>query len=285
MINMAEAKMDEMVSEVRTVQRSGKSNFLYLPLNWLRKMGMPKELHLKEDEMGVLNISPEKVPRKIREKTIKLTEYEFEFVNRLLMWAYFAGYDKFTLELPQELKSEEVFKHKKQLDEFGFSLDLLDVGKKSISFYVTQAFVSPKVIFNNLVNKALNYFRAKALGENKSLVKQHWLELRKSRYLLRRLFLIATQNPSLLKEEGLTILELYAFDNVGQHLAWLSDVDITKDAAEHLKRATELISAYVSKRDIKYLAELEEVIRIVKSAAEKTELKRISRYLLCLFLA
>jgi len=285
MINMVQVDMGRVVSEVRTVQTSGKSNFLYLPLNWLKKMGMPKELHLKEDETGTLNISPEKMPRKIREKTIKLAEYEFELVSRLLMWAYFVGYDKFTLDLPRELKAEEVIKHKKQLDEFGFSLDLLDVGKRTISFYVTQAFVSPVVIFNNLVNKALNFYRAKSLGENKSLINQNWRELRKSRYLLRRLFLIATLNPSLLKEEGLTILELYAFDNISQHLAWLSDIETTKESAEHLKRAVELISAYISKKDVKYLADLEGVIRVVKNAAEKTELKRISRYLLCLYLA
>jgi hypothetical protein len=282
--------MAEEVSLVKAVQKAGKANFIYLPLSWLKRVGMPKALEMKEEDSKLI-LSAEKFVRRPVEKTIKIDQYEFELVNRIIQWAYYSGFDKFTLELPKKLSSAEILKHREILEEKkGFTIDLLNISENKISFYVTQGFSDPRIVFRNFLDKLLLFFRATSIKEKEHILKKHWIDIMRSRHLLRRLYLTSVQSPALLKEYGLNALEIYSFENMAQHLVWTRAFiglfgSITKEDFEKLKRCVDIVAAFVDKQDYKYLAEFERLKNSIKRPELEEELRRVERYLLSLWLA
>lgn len=207
----------------KKIQKSGNSRFVYLPIDWVKKLE-GNEINLEVNERGNVVISPTRKGEETKlRKEVTLEKRDIDFIVRVVAALYVGGYDEceinFEKNLGKNVQNELRETISKRLD-----VEIAELNESSMLIKISPGFLEADDLAQIIVKKVLNEIRAITEEDMESaerLQKEHV----KSVLTFQRLVNSVLQKPYLLEDmerkpiELLNILFiLYSAKEIGNYV-------------------------------------------------------------------
>ncbi|MBI3037351.1 hypothetical protein HYY73_06420 [Candidatus Woesearchaeota archaeon] len=174
--------------EVRKVQRSGSTFYLYLPASWCKAnlIGNDSQLILDMSSEGNLVVSTN--PQSGEEKQLMLSfsenggKLDSRLINMFIVASYLNPVRSFKIKLNKPISSLDILDQKRMMS----SIELVEFGEDFISCESTVSVEDPDIILKTMIRKVINMTRVMQTNEAKELVQRYEEEIDRSNTLIQK---------------------------------------------------------------------------------------------------
>lgn len=175
--------------EIRKVQRSGSTYYLYLPAAWCKSNSVvpDTQLALETSSDGRLIVSA--TPKQGGEQQLSLTIPESQgkrldsrILNMFIVASYLNPVKAFKIKLNKPISSLEILDQKRLLS----SIELVEFGEDSISCESSISVEDPDIILKTMMRKILNMIALVHGSEPKELLDRYEEEIDRSNTLIQK---------------------------------------------------------------------------------------------------
>lgn len=248
------------MKDIRKLQRSGKTYYLYLPDVWVNKNDLkPGSLIQLSESQGslMLNVFDKGFKRVLKETTIELQNLNPRDFSRLVTGLYLAGYDKFNIKVANPFDDNEIIRHQKWIKKV--DIELLDFKKNSAKFFCGVKAENVNEVVQNMFNKLINQARCQKYSKKK-LANDHNMNINKNHLLV-----IRSINQALDDYAYMSKLSLTAKDCV-----------FIYDISYILNNISKLLNRYSNlKKDNNYITRLVKLLQVIPLAFKDRMNKRL----------
>ncbi len=174
--------------EIRKVQRSGNTFYLYLPAAWCKtnRIANDTQLVLDMSSEGSLVVSAN--PQSAADKQLILnfsensSKLDRRLINMFIVASYLNPVRSFKIKLNKPISSLDILDQKRLMS----SIELVEFGEDSISCESTISVDDPDVILKTMIRKMINMIRVMQTNEAKELVERYEEEIDRSNTLIQK---------------------------------------------------------------------------------------------------
>ncbi len=174
--------------EIRKVQRSGSTFYLYLPAAWCRTnhIGNDTQLVLDMSSEGSLVVSAN--PQSAADKQLILNfsensgKLDRRLINMFIVASYLNPVRSFKIKLNKPISSLDILDQKRLMS----GIELVEFGEDSISCESTISVEDPDVILKTMIRKMVNMIRIMQTNEARELVQRYEEEIDRSNTMIQK---------------------------------------------------------------------------------------------------
>jgi phosphate uptake regulator len=227
--------------ESRKIQRSGTTNYLYLPASWCRehKITTDSTVYLNRASNGDLQVTPKKTESNLSSLKIALPDNSPEVINKMLIASYINPVKEFRLDLKMPISSDQVLQHKKILG----GLELVDFDENSISCQTSLALSDPDSLLQGMIKKVLSIIKLMKKEKDHELIKRYEEEVDKSNLLIHKSIIAGLMYR---KESKLRHIDLFYIGSISRLLEQCADILITVDDPELVDTVERMLNSLLA---------------------------------------
>ena len=174
--------------EIRKVQRSGSTFYLYLPAAWCKanRINDDSSLNLDMSSEGSLVVSS--TPQASEEKQLTLNfsqdsgKLDRRLINMFILASYLNPVRSFKIKLNKPISSLDILDQKRLMS----NIEFVEFGDDSISCESTISVDDPDVILKTMIRKMVNMTRVMQGNEAMELVQRYEEEIDRSNTLIHK---------------------------------------------------------------------------------------------------
>ncbi len=174
--------------EIRKVQRSGSTFYLYLPAAWCKtnRIGNDTQLVLDMSSEGSLVVSAN--PQSAADKQLILNfsensgKLDRRLINMFIVASYLNPVRSFKIKLNKPISSLDILDQKRLMS----SIELVEFGEDSISCESTISVDDPDVLLKTMIRKMVNMIRIMQTNEARELVQRYEEEIDRSNTMIQK---------------------------------------------------------------------------------------------------
>ncbi|MBI2145452.1 hypothetical protein HYU18_03970 [Candidatus Woesearchaeota archaeon] len=208
--------------EIRKVQRSGSTFYLYLPAAWCKANRIDHDSQLTLDMSSEGNLVLSSNPEVASEKEITLTfsesngKLDSRLLNMFIVASYLNPVKSFKIKLSKPISSLDILDQKRLMS----GIELVEFGDDSISCESTVSVEDPDVILRTMIRKIINMIRVMGTPESRELVQRYEEEIDRSNTLIQKSAIssLMFKRPSKLRH-----IELFYIAMISKSLEGLAD--------------------------------------------------------------
>ncbi len=208
--------------EIRKVQRSGSTFYLYLPAAWCKtnRIGNDTQLVLDMSSEGSLVVSAN--PQSAADKQLILNfsensgKLDRRLINMFIVASYLNPVRSFKIKLNKPISSLDILDQKRLMS----SIELVEFGEDSISCESTISVDDPDVLLKTMIRKMVNMIRIMQTDEAKELVQRYEEEIDRSNTLIQK---SAISSLMFKRSSKLRHIELFYIAMLSKSLEGLAD--------------------------------------------------------------
>lgn len=217
--------------DIRNVQRSGSTYYLYLPKAWCLQNSISPDtkLALETSPEGDLIVTPHN--RKARQVSLqlKLALHDMRVVNKFIMASYINPVKSFRIQLDKEISSPEILDQKRLLS----GVEIVEIGGSQISCESSVFVDEPDVMLKTMVRKIMNALHVMIKRGEKELLSRYEEEIDRSNTLIAKSVVSAL---TFHRNSKLRNIELFYIAILSKNLEWFADQLINLGAEPALAR-------------------------------------------------
>lgn len=208
--------------EIRKVQRSGSTFYLYLPAAWCKanRIGNDAQLVLDMSSEGSLVVSANPQSAADKQLTLSFSEgnskLDRRLINMFIVASYLNPVRSFKIKLNKPISSLDILDQKRLMS----SIELVEFGEDSISCESTISVEDPDVILKTMIRKMVNMIRVMQTSEAKELVQRYEEEIDRSNTLIQK---SAISSLMFKRSSKLRHIELFYIAMISKSLEGLAD--------------------------------------------------------------
>lgn len=208
--------------EIRKVQRSGSTFYLYLPAAWCKanRIGNDTRLVLDMSSEGSLVVSANPQAAADKQLTLSFSEgsgkLDRRLINMFIVASYLNPVRSFKIKLNKPISSLDILDQKRLMS----SIELVEFGEDSISCESTISVEDPDVILKTMIRKMVNMIRVMETKEAKELVQRYEEEIDRSNTLIQKSAISALMFK---RSSKLRHIELFYIAMLSKSLEGLAD--------------------------------------------------------------
>lgn len=208
--------------EIRKVQRSGNTFYLYLPAAWCKtnSIGNDTRLVLDMSSEGSLVVSANSQSAADKQLTLSFSEnsgkLDRRLINMFIVASYLNPVRSFKIKLNKPISSLDILDQKRLMS----SIELVEFGEDSISCESTISVEDPDVILKTMIRKMVNMIRVMQTSEAGELVQRYEEEIDRSNTLIQK---SAISSLMFKRSSKLRHIELFYIAMLSKNLEGLAD--------------------------------------------------------------
>ncbi|MBI2142942.1 PhoU domain-containing protein [Candidatus Woesearchaeota archaeon] len=208
--------------EIRKVQRSGSTFYLYLPAAWCKtnRIGNDTQLVLDMSSEGSLVVSANPQSAADKQLTLSFSEssgkLDRRLINMFIVASYLNPVRSFKIKLNKPISSLDILDQKRMMS----SIELVEFGEDHISCESTISVEDPDVILKTMIRKMVNMIRVMQASEAKELVQRYEEEIDRSNTLIQK---SAISSLMFKRSSKLRHIELFYIAMISKSLEGLAD--------------------------------------------------------------
>ncbi|MBI2144453.1 hypothetical protein HYU17_04875 [Candidatus Woesearchaeota archaeon] len=208
--------------EIRKVQRSGNTFYLYLPAAWCKSNGISQNAQLALDTSSDGKLIVSSMPKVAEDKQLALSlsesngKVDSRVVNMFVVASYLNPVRSFRIKLNKPISSLEILDQKRLLS----SIELVEFGDDYISCESAISVEDPDVLLRTMIRKVVNMAKVIQANEAKELVSRYEEEIDRSNTLIQKSAISALMFK---RASKLRHIELFYIALVSKSLEGLAD--------------------------------------------------------------
>ncbi len=217
--------------DIRNIQRSGSTYYLYLPKSWCLQNNITPDtkLVLETSPEGDLIVTPHN--RKTRQTSLYLNlgVHDMRVVNKFIMAAYINPVKSFRIKLDKEISSLEMLDQKRLLS----GVEIVEIGGNQISCESSVSVEDPDIMLKTMVRKLINALHVMIKKGEKELLTRYEEEIDRSNTLIVKSVVSAL---TFQRNSKLRNIELFYIASLSKNLEGLADQLSNLEAEPDLAR-------------------------------------------------
>jgi phosphate uptake regulator len=208
--------------ESRKIQRSGTTNYLYLPAAWCRehKITTDSIVYLEKSSKGDLVVQPKKTESSLSSLKLDLSDNSPEVINKMIIASYINPVKEFRINLKENLTSDQILKHKQLLG----GMEIVDFDESSITCQTSLALNDADLLLAGMIKKILSITKLMKKDANHELIVRYEEEIDKSNLLIHKSIITTLMYR---RESKLRHIDLFYIGMISRSLEQLTDTLIT----------------------------------------------------------
>lgn len=212
--------------EIRSIQRTGKMHYVYLPTSWCKqnKITSDTKVTLEPGPKNSLIVSPDLQTK--TQPTIDLTlpaKYKDVLIN-LIMACYVNPTAAFKIRLDKKIDMASMLDQKNIVS----ALEFVEIDGDHISYEASMSVNEPELLLNTMLKKVKNLFYVMLESNSTSLIQKYEEEIDRSKILIQKSVISTltqnnSQNPA----------DLYFIAQIATELERLVDTALLVDKKNH----------------------------------------------------
>ena len=231
--------------EIRKVQRSGSTFYLYLPASWCKANHIVNDTQLVLDMSSEGNLVVSTNPQAANESQLTLNfsdgkgKLDRRLINMFIVASYLNPVRSFRIKLNKPITSLDILDQKRLMS----SIELVEFGDDSISCESTISVEDPDVMLKTMIRKMVNMINVMQSNEAKELVQRYEEEIDRSNTLIQKSAISALMFK---RSSKLRHIELFYTAMLSKSLEGLADQLILPGNAKQAKDVTLPMQAILS---------------------------------------
>ncbi len=223
--------------ELRNIQRSGTTYYVYLPAQWCKnnKIDPKSKLLLDTSPEGKLMITP--FENKKDEQTLEITMPDSEptFINNYIKAAFLNPVKSFKIKLNKEIDSNDILLYKEHMG----GIEFVEFGKNQVTCEAPIFTKEPDVLLSIMIRKVLSMIDLIKETHNKDLIDRYEEEIDRSNISIRK---AAMSTLMFKRTSNLKHIELFYIVEISSELEKIADHIVSDNLnKKELEKTTELI--------------------------------------------
>jgi len=208
--------------EIRKIQRSGTTYYLYLPASWCRehKIDTDSVVYLERSSRGDLVIGPKKTESNLTTLRLDLSEKNPEVINKIIIASYINPVKEFHITLKEPIDPDQILEHKKLLG----GLELVDFDETTITCQTSLALSDPDILISTMIRKILSVTKLMKKDPIHELVDRYEEEIDKSNLLIHKSII---SSLTYRRESKTRHIDLFYLGIISRSLEEITDILIT----------------------------------------------------------
>ena len=208
--------------ESRKIQRSGTTNYLYLPASWCREHNINTDsiVYLDKSSKGDLIVRPKKSESNLSSLKLDLNDNSPEVINKIIIASYINPVKEFQINLKDSLNPDQILEHKKLLG----GLELVDFDESSINCQTSLALSDPDVLLKAMIKKILSIITLIKEDKAHELINRYEEEVDKSNLLIHKAIISTLMYR---RESRLRHIDLFYLGTISRLLERMTDILIS----------------------------------------------------------
>ncbi len=204
--------------DIRNIQRSGSTYYLYLPKAWCVQNSITPntKLVLETSPEGDLIVTPHNKKAKQVNLQLRLAVDDMRVVNKFIMAAYINPVKSFRIQLNKEISSLEILDQKRLLS----GVEIVELGGRQISCESSIFVDDPDVMLKTMVRKLMNALHIMIKNGEKELLARYEEEIDRSNTLIAKSVVSAF---TFHRNSKLRNIELFYMATLSKNLEWFAD--------------------------------------------------------------
>ena len=257
--------------ELRNIQRSGSTHYVYLPAQWCKEnsisLDSKVELNVSPDGKLMLSVFGTEKPKE--SLIINVPDGDDRFVNNYIKAAFLNPLKSFKIKLNKDINPSDILRFKEHMG----GIDFVEFSNKEITCESPTYSEEPDVLLSMIVRKMLSMINLIIENHNKELVERYEEEIDRNNISIRKSAMgtLTFKRPSKLKH-----IELFYIVEISAQLEKIADHvvkgDLSKEELKHLSEILKLIQKVMNNSDI-------EACKTFFNLIHEKEMKRIHNHL------
>lgn len=204
--------------DIRNIQRSGSTYYLYLPKAWCMQNSVNPDtkLVLETSSEGDLIVSPHNRKAKQASLQLKLAMHDMRVVNKFIMAAYINPVKSFRIQMDKEISSLDILDQKRLLS----GVEIVEIGGNQISCESSIFVDDPDIMLKTMVKKLMNALHIMIKKGENELLTRYEEEIDRSNTLIAKSVVSAL---TFHRTSKLRNIELYYIAVLSKNLELLAD--------------------------------------------------------------
>jgi phosphate uptake regulator len=208
--------------ESRKIQRSGTTNYLYLPASWCREHKITAEsiVYLERSSKGDLVIQPKKTESSLASLKLDLSDNSPEVINKMIIASYINPVKEFKISLKESLTPDQILTHKKLLG----GMEIVDFDESNITCQTSLALSDADLLLAGMIKKILSITKLMKKDAKHELIVRYEEEIDKSNLLIHKSIITTLMYR---RESRLRHIDLFYIGMISRSLEQITDTLIT----------------------------------------------------------
>ncbi len=226
--------------EVRSIQKTGKMHYLYLPTSWCKRYRISSEtkVYLTENNDGTLLISSEK--KEQAGKSINLTlpfKYRDSLIN-LIMACYVNPASSFKIKLERKVNMASLLDQKNLMS----GMEFVELDGENITYESSMSVNEPDSLLKTMVKKGKNLIYVMLENNSPALVQKYEEEIDRSKMLIQKAVI---SSLALNQSTPLKAIDMYYTLQIAIELERMFDylIQIGKDGRGFLREVAPIMDS------------------------------------------
>ena len=204
--------------DVRKVQRSGQTNYIYLPADWCKQRNIKNgtSLAVEKTPEGNLLLKPDFIEDTHLSLDISLDERDLRVVNKFVVASSLLPVHSFRIRLKEKVQRLEILEQRKLLG----GVEMVEFGGNTISCEHTVVAQDPQALLRTMIRKLTHLLHLMQESYDVALVDRYEEEVDRSNVLITK----AAISSLLHKSEGIySAIELFYLASLSKQLEFFAD--------------------------------------------------------------
>ncbi|MCP3682292.1 MAG: hypothetical protein GY861_06340 [bacterium] len=210
--------------DIRNVQRSGNTYYVYLPASWCRQNNInpDSQISLDMSSEGKLVLSPHTTKKKGECLVLDLPEKDTKILNKFIVASYLNPVRSFKIRLDEEIKPPEILDQKRLLS----GIELVEFSEKQITCESSVSVDDPDILLRTMIRKLVNMLYLLINEDNLELVDRYEEEIDRSNILIAKSAISALMFK---RTSNLRHVDLYYITVISKNLERIADSLVERD--------------------------------------------------------
>ena len=263
---------------IKKIQKAGHAKFVYLPIEWTRKVG--NEIDVSENESGQLILHPPEYSKKVLlKKEVNIKKADINLIRRIAASLYINGYDEFTITLQEPLTQQNLKKLRKLFFEIGMDKEIMEFEPDKLRFKTVVSVFNVFDMVYSSAGKLLDLIRSIEQNE-KEIAKQYSAIIEYNDLLILKSFNTILKKPMMLSGFEITANAFFNLVHISYSFKHLSNIFMESKKIENtqeIKKVIEIMQKLIKNPKIEEIEKISEIIKKVDNKKIYQEFKIIER--------
>ncbi|MFH1181934.1 MAG: hypothetical protein V1702_03165 [Candidatus Woesearchaeota archaeon] len=168
--------------DIRNIQKSGNTHYLYLPAVWCRQNSITtkSKVVLETTSEGNLLVMPYSSERVDSTFTLNLKEHDMKIINKFLVGAYLNPIKSFSIKIDRKITSLDILDQKKLIG----GVEVVEFGEDQIMCESSITVEDPNVLLKTMIKKVANMLHVMIKSSSPELLQRYEEEIDRSNILI-----------------------------------------------------------------------------------------------------